>query len=91
MALVLRLGSWLLCAVRFTTELESNHMATCRVKVRPSGLINGHDWPEVGGTLELPEAVAEDMAAAGWLEVVKDEKKVEKRPASRKGVETRKD
>lgn len=60
-------------------------MARVRVVVQPTGCINGSYWPEVGGELELPDAVAEDMAAAGWLEVVK----VEKRPASKAKVEKR--
>ncbi len=61
-------------------------MAKFRVVVRPSGLINGREWPEVGEVIELPEAVGVDMSEAGTLEAVK----VEKRPASTKGVETRK-
>jgi hypothetical protein len=71
-----------------------------RIKVQPSGLLNAEPWPEVGETIDLPDAVAEEMIAAGALEAVKDkpakkaaakpEDKVEKRPASTKGVETRK-
>lgn len=60
-------------------------MAKVRVVVRPTGCINGADWPEVGQTVEVPDVVAESMAAAGHVEVV-----VEKRPAPRKGVENRK-
>lgn len=61
-------------------------MVKVRVLVRPSGCLNGRDWPEVGEVLELPAVVADGMVADGWLEVVK---KVEKRPAARKGEETR--
>lgn len=65
-----------------------------RVKVRPSGLLNGDFWPEVGETVDLPDAVAEAMIAAGHLEAVKapakkTEPKVEKRPASQAKVEKR--
>jgi hypothetical protein len=73
-----------------------------RVKVRPNGNINGQPWPEVGDTIDLPEVVVDGMG--DWVEPVKAEKKadkkatekkvekvekVEKRPASDKGVETR--
>jgi hypothetical protein len=62
-----------------------------RIKVQPSGLINGSLWPEVGEVLELSDAVAEDMETAGWVEVVKGAPKTEKRPAATKNVETRQD
>lgn len=69
-----------------------------RVKARPTGTINGQPWPEVGDTIDLPEVVVEGMG--DYVEPVKPEKKaeekretkapkVEKRPASGKGVETR--
>lgn len=68
-------------------------MAKCRVVVRPAGLINGREWPEVGKTIDLPKVVAEDMAAAGSVELIAAEKKAEKttekRPASQAGVEKR--
>jgi hypothetical protein len=62
------------------------------VKVRPLGLINGRDWPEVGESIDLPEDAAAGMVDAGVLEKPKKaaEKKVEKRPASKANVETRK-
>ena len=60
-----------------------------RVKVQPSGLLNTQPWPEVGETVDLPDEIAEDMAKAGHVEIVKAEKKTEKRPASRKGEEKR--
>lgn len=53
------------------------------IKVRPTGTINGQPWPEVGETIDLPDVVAEGMS--DWVEAAK----VEKRPASRKGVEKR--
>lgn len=60
-------------------------MAKVRILVRPTGTINGAEWPEVGKTIDLPDAVAEGMASAGDVELVK----VEKRPAPKKRVETR--
>lgn len=62
-----------------------------RIKVQPSGLLNSEPWPEVGETIDLPDAVAETMAGAGAVEIVKAApKKVEKRPAPKADVETRK-
>lgn len=62
-----------------------------RVKMQPTGTINGQSWPEVGDTIDLPEVVVDVMG--DWVEPVradkKSDKKVEKRPASDKGVETR--
>ncbi len=66
------------------TEKEKT-MAKFRVAVRPSGLINGREWPEAGEVIELPEAVGAGMSEAGTLEAVA----VEKRPAATKRVETR--
>lgn len=63
-----------------------------RIIVRPSGLLNGQEWPEVGKTIDLPKAVAEGMARVGDVEIVaaeKAEKPAEKRPASTAGVEKR--
>lgn len=71
-------------------------MAKFRVVVRPSGLINGREWPEVGEVVELPEAAGAGMVKVGDLEAVKAAapakkaaEKVEKRPASKASVETR--
>ena len=67
-------------------------MAKVRIKVRPLGLFNGAEWPEVGEVVDLPAHVADSMATSGHVEPVKAEKpadKAEKRPASRKRVETR--
>lgn len=70
-----------------------------RIIVRPTGLLNGQEWPEVGGTIDLPKAVADGMIEAGHVEAVgekKAEKKAEappkseeKRPASQSGAEKR--
>jgi hypothetical protein len=61
------------------------------VKEQPSGLINGQVWPEVGESIDLPDEVAAGMVDSGVLEKPKKaEKKVEKRPASKANVETRK-
>lgn len=57
-------------------------MAKARIKVRPSGLINGRDWPDVGGIVDLPTVVVEAMS--GYLEPVE-----ERRPAPAQGVEKR--
>lgn len=56
-----------------------------RIVVQPTGLINGEPWPAAGEEVDVPEAVAEAMAGAGHVEVV------EKRPASKRNVETRKE
>jgi hypothetical protein len=63
------------------------------VKVQPSGLINGQAWPEVGEPIELSEEAAAGMVDSGVLEkpaAKKSAAKVEKRPASKANVETRK-
>ena len=60
-------------------------MAKVKIVKQPSGLLNTQPWPEVGETVELPDVVAEDMAKAGWVEVLK----VEKRPAAKKAEEKR--
>lgn len=64
-------------------------MAKVRILVRPTGCINGADWPEVGKTIELPDVVADGMVSDGSVEIVKAVKAVEKRPAATKGVEKR--
>ncbi len=64
-------------------------MGTFKVKVRPTGLINGQHWPEVGGEIELPDSVAEGMVATGSLEAVEPEVEVETRPAPKAKVEKR--
>lgn len=64
----------------------SVRVARYEVLVQPSGCINGQPWPEVGGTLEVAADLS-GMVEAGLLKPVKP--KVEKRPATRKGVEAR--
>lgn len=61
-----------------------------RIVVRPSGLVDGKDWPDVGEEMDLPDVVAEGMIGAGHVEAVGSDK-VEKRPASKRGVEKRGD
>ena len=56
-----------------------------RIVNPPTGLINGKSWPDVGEEIDLPQVVAESMAETGQVEIV-----VEKRPASKARVETRK-
>ena len=72
-------------------------MPKYKVKVQPSGLLNGKLWPEAGETVDLPDAVAEAMVKAGDLAEDKPAKKAaakkdesEKRPAANADVETRK-
>ena len=64
-----------------------------RIKQRPLGPLNGVDWPEVGETIDLPDAVAKGMLEAGTVvkpsEKVEKVEKVETRPASTEDVETR--
>ena len=62
-------------------------MAKVKIKIRPTGLINGREWPQVGESIDLPDGVAKDMAAAGYVEV--EAVKVEKRPAPTAKVEKR--
>ena len=67
-------------------------MPKYRVKSQPLGLLGTQPWPEVGETVEFAEEIGDGMVAAGILEkpeVKKPAKKVEKRPASRKGEEKR--
>lgn len=59
-----------------------------RIKVRPTGLLNGRDWPDVGEVLEVPDEVGADMCAAGIGEPVVDDQ-VEKAVPPKK-AETRK-
>lgn len=59
-----------------------------RIVNRPSGLLNGRDWPGVGEVLEVTDEVGADMCAAGIGEPVVDDQ-VEKAVPSKK-AETRK-
>lgn len=40
-----------------------------RTKVRPSGLINGAEWPPVGSEIDLADVVAQTMLDAGLVEL----------------------
>ena len=61
-----------------------------RMKERPSGLLNGREWPEAGETLEVPDVVGADLCRAGVAEPVAEPRKgAEARPAAKK-AETRK-
>jgi hypothetical protein len=71
-----------------------------RIKVRPSGLLNGREWPEAGGVIDLPDAVAKGMIESGDAkaltkaeaeEKADESPKVETRPANTDDAETRKD
>lgn len=71
-----------------------------RIVNRPTGLLNGRDWPVVGEEMELPDDVAHGMADVGHVELVEEKKpaakkaaakKPETRPAADGNVETRKD
>lgn len=68
------------------------------VKTPLSGLINGDPWPAVGEAIDLPEVVGDGMPelerakpkASPAKKAAKSEDKVEKRPAAKADVETRK-
>lgn len=60
-----------------------------RIVNRPTGLLNGRDWPEVGEVFEVEDHTGADMCASGIGEPVVEDK-TEKRPAAKK-AETRKD
>lgn len=55
-----------------------------RIVNRPTGLLNGRDWPEVGEELEVEDHVGADMCASGIGEPVVEDK-AEKRPAAKRG------
>jgi hypothetical protein len=69
-----------------------------RIINRPSGLINGVEWPAVGETIDLPDVVGQGMLASGDVEKADAKKaaakpepgEVETRPAPAAGAETRK-
>lgn len=64
-----------------------------RMKQQLTGSRNGLRWPAPGEVIDVLDAEAVDLLAAGLAEAVKDapKPKTEKRPASSKNVETRKD
>lgn len=59
-----------------------------RIVNRPSGLLNGRDWPEAGEVIEVEDNIGADMCASGIGEPVVDDK-TEKAVPSKK-PETRK-
>ena len=59
-----------------------------RIVNRPTGLLNGREWPEVGEVLEVEDHHGADMCAAGIGEPVVEDK-VEKAVPAKK-AETRK-
>lgn len=59
-----------------------------RIVNRPTGLLNGRDWPEVGEVLEVEDNVGADMCASGIGEPVVEDN-VEKAVPAKK-AETRK-
>lgn len=71
-------------------------MARVKILQQPTGLLNAHPWPAAGEECDLPDAVAEAMAATGWVEVLAGEKPkrarkpaAEKRPAAKGDTEDR--
>jgi hypothetical protein len=54
-----------------------------RIVSRPSGLLNGRDWPEVGEVLEVDDVPGADMCASGIAEPVVEDR-VEKRPTAKR-------
>lgn len=57
------------------------------MKVHITGTRNGKQWPEPGGTVDLPDNVAADMCAQGYAEPVaeKPRSKTETRKKKSKG------
>lgn len=62
-------------------------MATIKMLANISGTRDGVEWPELGGTIDLPEDEAEALAAAGLARII-DEPKVERATLSRRKTET---
>lgn len=44
-----------------------------RIVNRPSGLLNGRDWPDAGETIEVADVVGADMCAGGIAVPVVDD------------------
>lgn len=64
-------------------------MATIKLKVTISGTRDGVEWPPIGGAIDLPEAEAAQMIAAGLASAVTSAP-VETATANTSAVETRK-
>lgn len=43
-------------------------MATVRMLINITGARDGVPWPEVGGTIDVPDAEAENLVANGYAE-----------------------
>ena len=63
-------------------------MATIKMLANISGTRNGVEWPELGGTIDVPADEAESLAAAGLARVI-DEPKVERAGLARRGLADR--
>ena len=59
-----------------------------RIVNRPTGLVNGREWPEVGEVFEVSDEAGADMCASGIGEPVVEDKTEKAVP--RKKAETRK-
>ena len=55
-----------------------------RIVNRPTGLLNGRDWPESGEVFEVDDHIGADMCASGIGEPVVEDS-TEKRPAAKRG------
>lgn len=45
-----------------------------RIKVQPSGLINGVEWPAAGGEIDVPDVVGADLCSSGAAEPVAEKR-----------------
>jgi hypothetical protein len=45
-----------------------------RIKVQPSGLLNGAEWPEAGSEIDVPDVVGADLCSSGTAEPVAEKK-----------------
>ena len=59
-----------------------------RIKAGLTGLYNGHVWPEVGETADVPDVVAIGLLNGGFAEAVKDTGNVETATPPKVDVET---
>lgn len=55
-----------------------------RIKVQPSGLLNGREWPEAGSEIDVPDVVGADLCSSGAAEPVAEKKAAEKRPTAKR-------
>ena len=46
-------------------------MPKVKMLIKMSGTRNGDDWPEIGGTLDVPKDEAANLVANGYAEAVK--------------------